>query len=72
MNMSNYWPIDYAAEMCNVPKAALLRMDREGLVTLVPHEAKLWVGVNEIRRVVEAAEDCPSLLCCTCIGPCLC
>jgi hypothetical protein len=72
MNITKYWPIDYAAETCNIKKAALLRMDRDGLINLVPHKSELWVKLEELRLVAEAAEDCPALLDCVCIGPCLC
>lgn len=73
MNINKYWPIDHAAEMCNIKRAALLRMDRDGLINLVPHKSELWVRVEELRLVAEAAEDCPALLDCVCVeGPCTC
>ncbi len=72
MNMNNYWLIDLAAEMCYLPKAAFLRMENEGVINLAPHNKKLYVHREELRRVIEAAEDCPSLLHCTCGGPCNC
>jgi hypothetical protein len=72
MNINQFWPIDYAAEMCNIKRAALLRMDRDGLINLVPHKSLLWVKVEELRRVAEAADDHPALLYCTCLATCTC
>jgi hypothetical protein len=72
MNKNTHCTIDDAEDLWPISKAALRRMDREGLIFLVPHDGKLWVKAAELRRVVEAAEDCPSLLWCTCGGPCNC
>ena len=72
MDKNKYCTIDDAADLWPISTAVLRRMDREGLIFLVPHDGKLWVKAAELRRVVEAAEDRPSLLCSTCDGPCNC